>query len=222
MKKAIKKPAKKTNLNGTTFKPNNVEKYVIGMDNLYSFGVSKIINDKKLTLKNIQSFEGRQGIGISANIYFEGKQCGTFLDEANGGEYYIDWNYECIVADNAWKYLMSLPKFSRTEWLEVANHRCEPMNNDDDRDCNWKWYWSDVLINAHLLKKDMNKWLRKVVVFNTKTKEIEHYKAPKSDLNKTFRFKEGVMSGREYFGNLGVVLNDLPKQEAYDYFNQYK
>ena len=98
----------------------------------------------------------------------------------------------------------------------------DSLRDSDKRDNNWKWYWCDVFINQHLLKKDMNKWLRKVIIFNTKTKTIEHYKAPKSDLNKTFKFKEGIMSGREYFRTLGIILNDLPKQEAYNYFNQYK
>tara|TARA_Y100000361_G_C11108324_1_gene316122 strand:+ start:478 stop:1050 length:573 start_codon:yes stop_codon:yes gene_type:complete len=188
---------------------------------MYKKGQDLLINDNKLKLKNIQTFTGRDGIGASANIYFEGKKCGTFLDEANGGEYFIDWNYNCSIADNAWKYLMSLPKFSRTEWLDSVNHRCEAMEGDDIRDCNWKWYWCDVFINDYLLKKDMNNWLRKVVIFNTKTKSIDHYKAPKSDLNKTFRFKEGVMSGREYFGGKGIILNDLPKEEAFSYFDKY-
>ena len=71
MKKAIKKPAK-ANLNGTTFKPDNVPTYNQGDTNQYGVGENKLINDKKLQLKNIKTFNGRDGIGVSATIYFEG------------------------------------------------------------------------------------------------------------------------------------------------------
>ena len=213
MKKAIKKPAKH-NLNGSTKRSDNTPIYNKGDINQYNVGKTMLIEQKKLELKNIKTFNGRQGIGVSANIYFEGKQCGTFLDEANGGEYYHDWNHNCSVAENAWKYLMSLPKFSNIEWKESIKMEVESYDTNKQNN-SWKWYWADCLINAHLLQKDMNKWLRKVVIFNTKTKKIEHYKAKASCLNEP--------QYRKAFNAIGgVILNDLPKQEAYDYFNQYK
>ena len=222
MKKAIKKPAK-ANLNGTTFKPDNVPTYNQGDTNQYGVGENKLINDKKLQLKNIKTFNGRDGIGVSATIYFEGKQCGTFLDEANGGEYYHDWNYECPIAESAWEYLMSLPKFSDIEWKESIKMKVETYDTNKQNN-SWKWYWADCLIGNWEKNKCYTKWLRKVVVFNTKTKEIEHYKAKAKDLNSG---KEIMVNGvkwgfKNFFQHKGIILNDLPKQEAYDYFNQYK
>ena len=41
-------------------------------NNMYIQGKNLLINDNKLTLKNIKTFEGRQGVGVSATIYFEG------------------------------------------------------------------------------------------------------------------------------------------------------
>ena len=182
--------------------------------NTYTEGCNKLINDNKLTLKNVKTFNGRQGIGCSADIYFDGKQCGTFLDEANGGEYFIDWNYNCPISDSAWKYIQSLPKFSDVEWKESIKWEVESYDKSE-RNNGWKWYWTDALLTPILNKKDYNKWLRKVVIFNTKTKKIEHYKAKASCLKEPQYRKAYNAIG-------GVILNDLPKQEAYDYFNQYK
>ena len=182
MKKAIKKPAKH-NLNGKTYKPDNTPIYNKGDINQYSVGENKLINDKKLELKNIKTFNGRDGIGVSANIYFEGKQCGTFLDEANGGEYYHDWNHNCPISESAWEYLMSLPKFSDVEWKESIKMEVESYDTNKQNN-SWKWYWADCLIGNWEKNKCYTKWLRKVVVFNTKTKEIEHNKAKAKDLAK--------------------------------------
>tara|TARA_Y100000401_G_scaffold38325_1_gene28915 strand:- start:13354 stop:14037 length:684 start_codon:yes stop_codon:yes gene_type:complete len=227
MKKAIlgksntpKKPAK-ANLNGTTFRPDNTPVYNTGDINQYIVGQNKLIKDKKLQLKNIQTFNGRQGIGVSADIYFMGKPCGTFLDEANGAEYYHDWNYNCVNADAAGEYLKSLPRFSDVEWKEAINSEVESYDTNKQNN-GWKWYWADCLIDDYEKNKCYAKWLKKVVIFNTKTKKIEHYKMSKSDLTKVFSSENGLLSGRQYFSKLGIILNDLPKQEAYDYFNQYK
>tara|TARA_Y100001963_G_scaffold34739_1_gene48390 strand:+ start:1991 stop:2581 length:591 start_codon:yes stop_codon:yes gene_type:complete len=188
----------------------------------------EIINNSNFTIKGLKTFIGREGYGVNANLYHKGKKVAFLLDSGNGGCLDIDWLrsrngdnyfYSEIVkqAKESMKELItSLPK---TMWSELGEQfisdGLDEYTYDEESVCN-------KLIDEALKVKDYNKWLRNVVVFNKKINEIEHYKAPKSDLNKTFRFKEGVMSGREHFSKLGVILNDLPKQEAYDYFNQYK
>ena len=187
--------------------------------NNYTEGKKRILSEKRLTLKNIQTFEGRQGVGCSATIYFDNKKCGVFLDEARGGEYIIDW-YHDSVSESACEYLQSLPKFSDIEWKKDMNAKIESF--DSSQKGGWKWYWCDVIIEEHLKSKDYKRWLRKIVIFNKKTKEIEHYKGLKSDLDKKFKTDKGVESGREYFGRIGVILNDLPKKQAFEYFDKYK
>lgn len=188
----------------------------------------EIINNSNFTIKGLKTFIGREGYGVNANLYHKGKKVAFLLDSGNGGCLDIDWLmsrngdnyfYSEIVkqAKESMKELItSLPK---TMWSELGEQfisdGLDEYTYDEESVCN-------KLIDEALKVKDYNKWLRNVVVFNKKINEIERYKAPKSDLNKTFRFKEGVMSGREHFSKLGVILNDLPKQEAYDYFNQYK
>lgn len=39
----------------------------------------------KYSIKNLKSFEGRQGYGYSCTIYKDGKKIGTTYNEANGG-----------------------------------------------------------------------------------------------------------------------------------------
>tara|TARA_Y100000401_G_scaffold116874_1_gene123743 strand:+ start:481 stop:1086 length:606 start_codon:yes stop_codon:yes gene_type:complete len=195
--------------------------------NQFTIGKGIILTDKKLQLKNIKTFTGRQGIGCSATIYFEGKKCGTFLDEANGAEYFIDWNYNCKVADSAWEYIKNLPKFSDEEYKKDIGHEVESYDSSE-RDNNWKWYWSDIIIENHLNKKQYNKWLQKVIIYNSKDDRLDMYKVKSSDLRKNPEIMvNGVKWGmKNYFQhiarvNKGIILNDLTKEEAYEYFQKY-
>ena len=192
------------------------------MQNKYEEGKHILINSN-LELKSIKMFRGREGHGCSANIYWNGKRCGEFLDEANGGEYFIDWNHKDKNSEEAWEFLMSLPKFSHNEWLRSVNHRSGPIGDgkDDIRDTHWKWYWCDALISRYEEKKQMNKWLRTVQVFFKKEKLIRGYKCKTKDLGKQTRHEGKDITLLEYFNNLGLVLNNLPKEEAYEYFDKY-
>lgn len=40
-----------------------------------------------VTLKNVKSFRGREGHGLNADVYVNGKKCCFIMDDANGGEY---------------------------------------------------------------------------------------------------------------------------------------
>ena len=93
--------------------------------------------------------------------------------------------------------------------MKVESYDTNKQNNS------WKWYWADCLIGNWEKNKCYTKWLRKIVIFNKKTKKIEHYKAKASCLKEPQYRKAFNAMG-------GIILNDLPKQEAYEYFNQYK
>lgn len=193
------------------------------MKNAYKVGEQKLINDNKLTLKNIKTWNGREGIGCQANIYFMNKKVGTFLDEANGGEYYIDFDDELFGCADAIQYIKSLPKFSHNEWCEAVGTSSITNDNDGDnkRDCTWKWYWCDALLQPYFNKKTYNKWLKNIVVFKSDTKTIAHYKAKAKQLTEKFNTPNGIQTGEEYFGKIGIILNTLPKSEAYEYFDKY-
>ncbi len=179
------------------------------MKNQYKEGV-KLIMESSLDLKNIKYFDGRNGTGCSATIYFNGKKCGTFLDEAHGGEYYID--YTCPELND---FLKSLPKFSEVEWMKAINHKVEDFHTNE-RDNTWKWYWCDAILQEKEITKQYNKWLKKVVIFNKDKKKIEHYRC----LYKLLEQPKYRAAINEIAGN-NIILNDLPKNKAYDYFNKY-
>lgn len=74
---------------------------------------------KGIQLKAIKNFQGRQGYGLSANLYFKGKKVGFVIDEANGGA--ID-----VMVESPY----------REEVYELINERIKEQNGvlgyDDD------------------------------------------------------------------------------------------
>ena len=188
----------------------------------------EIINNSNFTVKGLKTFIGREGHGVNANLYYKGKKVAFLLDSGNGGELDIDWDmnhnddypYFPKQVVEAKKHLETLIKsLPKTMWEDLGGE-CNGLGE-------YTWDNESVmntLIDTQLKVKDYNKWLRNVVVFNKETKKIEHYKAKAKDLNSDKYFMvNGVKWGfRNYFAHRGVVLNDICKSEAYDYFNQYK
>jgi hypothetical protein len=44
----------------------------------------------KITLKNVKTFQGREGSGLNADIYLDGVKIAHVHDQGNGGEYFYD------------------------------------------------------------------------------------------------------------------------------------
>ena len=197
--------------------------------NKYKEGVKILINSD-LELKSIKTFIGREGEGASANIYWKGKRVGTYLDEANGGEEYIDFDHKNPLCDEAWEFIQSLPKFSHNEWLESVNHRSEPIGDgkDDVRDSSWKWYWASALITNFHCKKDLKKFCRTACVFNTEKECFVTWGGIKNNEvdTKTFNFKEEKgITFRDFISKHKkecVVINGMPINKAMEYYSLAK
>jgi hypothetical protein len=54
------------------------------------------VGDNKFELKSVKTWQGCDGYGLSANLYVNGKKVATVLDEGNGGEMRIDWEYVLV------------------------------------------------------------------------------------------------------------------------------
>ena len=76
------------------------------------------------------------------------------------------------------------------------------------------------LIDFALSNREFKKCLNKVSVL-TDDNTIATYKAKASDLDKIFNFKEGKMTFRELISkdkSVKLILNDMPKDDAYDVY----
>ena len=49
------------------------------------------MKDARLDVRGIKTFRGRDGEGLSANLYFDGRKVCEVLDEGHGGEPYYRW-----------------------------------------------------------------------------------------------------------------------------------
>lgn len=186
----------------------------------------EIVNNSKFSVKGVKTFIGREGYGVNANLYYNNKKVAFLLDSGNGGCLDIDWtiitkNNKPIypeLVQQAKKYLddiiISLPY---TTWNELGEDYIQSEDQykyDDEAVCN-------MLIDTVIKKQDYQKILKNIVLFDKNSKKIVRYKAKKSSLNEKFRTENGIQTGREYFGNIGIVLNDLPKTEAFNYLDKY-
>lgn len=48
-------------------------------------------SEDKLEVKGIKTFRGRDGIGLNATLYWNGKKVAEAVDEGNGGEIFYHW-----------------------------------------------------------------------------------------------------------------------------------
>ena len=174
----------------------------------------EIINSQ-FQVKGVKTFIGREGYGVNANLYYKGKKVAFILDSGNGGCLDVDW----IVDDYRWNdnplipLMKTLPK---TTWLEKYGsdeHGLGEYKWDEESVCN-------CLVDEYLAQKEFKKCLNKVsVLIDDNT--IATYKAKASDLDKTYNFKEGKMTFREYVlkdKSVKTILNDLPLDDAFNVY----
>ncbi len=65
----------------------------------------------KIEFKNTKTFQGREGVGLNADVYVDSKKCCFVMDDANGGPYHYTV-YDQNSFDKLQEYVKSLPKRS--------------------------------------------------------------------------------------------------------------
>lgn len=64
----------------------------------------------EVTLKKVKTFDGREGIGLNAEVYVNGEKCFYYIDQADGGISYKVPIYNKELYKKLEEYAASLPK----------------------------------------------------------------------------------------------------------------
>lgn len=193
----------------------------------------EIIQNSDLSIKGLKTFRGMDGIGVNANLYYKSKKVAFILDEGCGGCLDIKWEINrnseghynrTPISIEAEKYIDNLVKsLPKTLWKDVVEEnedRFSSLSSDSEYT-----YCEETILNElidyQLRVKDYKKMLNNIVMFDKD--KLVSFKAKKKDLDKMYNTKEGLMSGRRYFtdNHKGIILNDLPQDEAFGYFDKY-
>ena len=182
-----------------------------------------LLRNSDFTVKKLVTFNGHEGMGANADIYWKNRKVAAFIDEGNGGEPYVYWMYSGNDATDATEkvketirdFIASLPHYSQAEEYEDSDY------DWDDTRKEWK---TDDVINAlvHIAEERRNfkKILRKVC--GLKDGSILTWKQKASDLWKEFVYKGALMPMKQILDKQGVkCLNVLPEEEAFDLLRQH-
>ena len=187
------------------------------MKNQYEIAKETILKSN-YEIKGLKTFMGMEGYGVNASLYYKGKKIAFIIDEGNGGCLNIDYldGHHRNTPQHITDFLKTLPSFTNRE--RGYEFREDEENRLDEEDfCN-------ELIDFALSNREFKKCLNKVSVL-TDDNTIASYKAKASDLDKVFNFKEGKMTFRELISkdkSVKLILNDMPKDDAYDVYMQYR
>ena len=184
-----------------------------------------LLRNSDFSVKKLVTFNGHEGQGANADIYWKKSKMATFIDEGNGGEPYVYFVFDEIKnATDKWKsckdFIASLPAYSQAEEYE---------DSDFDWDETRKpWKASDV-VNALVLIAEERREFKKILRKICGIKELEGKKClvtwnryKKADLSKLFIHESKPTKLRDILKAQGaVVLNVLPENEAFDLLRQY-
>ena len=173
----------------------------------------KLIKNSDFSVKKLKTFNGHEGVGANAEIWFKRKKVADFIDEGNGGEpyvYYVDENKFLLL-----EFIETLPEYSQAE---------EYSDSDYDWDEERKPWAANDVINAivHVAeeRKEFKKTLRKVV--GLKNGEILTWKYKSSELDKELNHKGKLIPLHECLKLTGVkCLNLLPEDEAFELLRKH-
>lgn len=180
----------------------------------------ELLRNSDFSVKKLKTFNGHEGVGANADVYWKNRKIATFIDEGNGGEPYVYFQFDEIKnASDEWKetkdFIASLPHYSQAEEYEDSDY------DWDDTRKEWK---ADDVINALVLiaeeRREFKKTLRKVC--GLKDGKIFTWKYKASDLWKEFIHKGDLMPLKAIMDKQGVkCLNVLPENEAFDLLRQH-
>ena len=141
------------------------------------------------TVKNVKSFQGREGDGFKCSLYLDGKKIGTVIDTADGGmvDFYLD-NGEKEKLD---AHCLTLPKVKSKYFLNG-------LTVDAD-------IFVSELVSKYEVKQKIKRWCKTKTVFRLDDDKEDSYnvlKIPFSD-----KVKEHIL--KEYAGKNPIIMNEI-------------
>lgn len=117
-------------------------------------------------LKNVKTFQGKEGNGFSASVYLDGKRIGTVTDSAFGGEYDYDIPSDAQkkISDRIDGYRTAHPMLDGLAIYEMPVEevwkRCENGTLPTEKDCSWDLFFYDI-VQLHDAEKTYKKGVKK-------------------------------------------------------------
>ena len=178
----------------------------------------ELLRNSDFSVKKLKTFNGHEGMGANADIYWRKYKVADFIDEGNGGEPYVYWKGGSIPEMD--EFISSLPYYSQAEEFEDSDYDWDETRR--------AWDKNDV-INALVLiaeeEREFKKILRKVCGIK-KIDGVKHLvkwnKYKKADLEKPFIYRNKPTKLRDVLKAEGsVILNVLPQAEAFALLRTY-
>ena len=215
--------------------------------NPYQNAKEIIADHTNFTVKNLQTFNGHDGVGIDAEIYHLKNRIAHVHDGAYGGPLEITYlnfdnkknkydNYVALNGDNrssdfVKNFLKNLPKYSWKNSCEadMSEERIKKSGitfDDDDYLVNKEWddeHLFNEIVNNAIQKRELKKLLKKCT-FLDDNNEIRQFNIPHSQKEKLFRIEGEITTVHKYCVNKGyILLNSLNEKEAFElYLNSIK
>jgi hypothetical protein len=162
------------------------------------------------TIKNVKSFQGREGHGYSCDLYRDGKKVATVTDTANGGSvdfYWLDTGKAPRVPITCHNYRDELHTYNGTpeekQFVEHADGQTyvSPITNKTERKD------SDIfmseLVDAFENKKRLKRLCKTKTVFALKSQKGEYY-----TFNRAYNPQLADMIRAKYGEDLAEIVNE--------------
>jgi len=130
---------------------------------------------EQLTLKGIKTFQGMEGYGLNATLYFKGKKAAFVLDEGCGGEMMYHWQngMEPVVLDHCRK----MPKIDHQKecvelygqgwWDKLGVEAQKRMAKEDKSGRERLDRWINAEVDRRENEKRLKRLCRNKLVFQT-------------------------------------------------------
>jgi hypothetical protein len=165
------------------------------------------MNKPKVELKSVKTFEGHDGIGLSADVWINGVKCMVVFDDARGSE--MDYTY-CGYGTLNEKQILANIKLLKDYIKEQLKNKFSYEDKEFESNFTMDVYINDLFAKQETIKyeKKMAKLMATAILFgilNDKTFSYVNYKTPLSKIP-SFNLQKEVNGVKAKYCKDGVVI----------------